>query len=566
MTNDSKDANEKKNVNALSNNTEIIIEDGDSIPDAPPPPAPKPEPKPATPPSPPPVSLGGVYGWLIALTLAVGGAYAVAHLWRTDAAKLKSDWTADIATAIKGVPSGNGLTDADKQAMIQEIVKTLQSRLDALGKIEASLADINARTAANDSSVKTLTDKVSALDSLKAELATIAALNESLARLTALEEDQKKQWTQMEASTTAAIAAGDTTALADELRKLSESIKTLTTDLTSVKTEASTLKQTDETLKADDLKQTETVAELDKTHREIFMLKTELDAFRETVRSDYQNRLTKQQGDISILETRVKQMEAALDSIKPIRIIEPLDGLVTDERFKVIEAVLIKPELITSVKAGRVVITSQASGTTRTTPVEFINGKTKTTQLLVSGGNVISVEVESEGQTYADKVTVTSTAEPSQMRVILNWIGNSDLDLMVKDSTFTGRREDQNKGWCFYNNKTLASGATLDRDDRRDYLPGSRREYREPPGPETFLLSKKEGHTLVPGVYQIEVYGFQMRDIDGNNVASVNPPVEANVTVILHEDDPARTEVLEYKVQISGTRLTTGVSKVTLTE
>ena len=142
----------------------------------------------------------------------------------------------------------------------------------------------------------------------------------------------------------------------------------------------------------------------------------------------------------------------------------------------------------------------------------------------------------------------------------------SDLDLMVKDPTFTGRREDQNKGWCFYNNKTLASGATLDRDDRRDYLPGSRREYREPPGPETFLLSIQDGHSVVPGQYQIEVYGFQMRDIEGNSVASVNPPVDATVIVIMHEDDPARTEVLEYKVQVSGTRLTTRVATVTLKE
>ncbi len=128
--------------------------------------------------------------------------------------------------------------------------------------------------------------------------------------------------------------------------------------------------------------------------------------------------------------------------------------------------------------------------------------------VLLVGDNIVKVIAEGPGGIGVDSVTINCTAMSANLWVRLTWDqNNTDVDLYTTEPAgFT----------CWYADKVSPdTGARLDLDDVSGY------------GPEHYYLSVDEGHTLIPGTYEIDVHYYSDH---GTGLAVVS-------NVLIYKDD-----------------------------
>ena len=146
--------------------------------------------------------------------------------------------------------------------------------------------------------------------------------------------------------------------------------------------------------------------------------------------------------------------------------------------------------------------TMEVNGTPQTISVS--GGHFDDIAILVSGDNFIKVSAEGPGGIGSDTVTVNSSAANADLWIRLTWDkDDTDVDLYITEpgpSNFT----------CWYSDKISPdSGAQLDIDNISGF------------GPEHYYLSVAEGHTLYPGIYEIDVHYFSDHSTGRTPIATI---------------------------------------------
>jgi len=105
------------------------------------------------------------------------------------------------------------------------------------------------------------------------------------------------------------------------------------------------------------------------------------------------------------------------------------------------------------------------------------------------GDNFIIVSAEGPGGIGSDTTTINCTAHSADLWIRLTWDKNfADVDMYVTEPS--GET-------CWYGHQiSQSTGARIDLDDVDGY------------GPEHYYLSVAEGHTLLPGTYELDVHYY----------------------------------------------------------
>ena len=131
------------------------------------------------------------------------------------------------------------------------------------------------------------------------------------------------------------------------------------------------------------------------------------------------------------------------------------------------------------------------NGDEQTIPVD--NGTFNNVVVLNVGENFVKVSAENSDGIASDSVTIKSTAQSANLWIRLTWDKDyADVDLYVTEPS--GET-------CWYSHKqSNGTHAKIDVDDVDGY------------GPEHYYLSTAEGHTLLLGVYEIDVHYYDRHE------------------------------------------------------
>jgi len=140
------------------------------------------------------------------------------------------------------------------------------------------------------------------------------------------------------------------------------------------------------------------------------------------------------------------------------------------------------------------------NGDEQTIPVDA--GTFTNVVVLNVGDNFVKVSAENEDGIGVDSVNIKCTALSANLWVRLTWDKDySDIDMYITEPS--GET-------CWYaHKKSTGTKAEIDVDDVDGY------------GPEHYYLSTAEGHTLLPGVYQIDVQYYYFHNQTEPNLATI---------------------------------------------